>query len=257
MKKIALISAITLVSLSAISGDNMKFERSLEMSKDRLSAVEFDVGAGSLDIVGTTGDQIRINATIESDDFRDMSDLIEAFEDKMIFSIERQSEYAMVYAKAKDSKMSWGKSKNIMINLEVELPRGMDLVIDDGSGSINIENIDGELNIDDGSGSITLTDIGNDVQIDDNSGSIKITDVNGNLSIDDDSGSVDMKNITGTVDIEDGSGSINAKGIGGDFKVDDGSGDINVKSLAGEFILVDDGSGSINVNGEKWGKKRH
>ena len=254
MNKLALISAISLISLSAFSGNNMKFERSLEVSNDRLSAVEFDVGAGSLDIIGTTGNQIKINATIESDDFSDMADLVDAFEDKMLFSIERQSEYAMVYAKSKDN-MNWGRSKNIMIHLQVEVPRGMDLVIEDGSGSMSIENIDGELKIDDGSGHISLRDIGNHVQIDDGSGSIMITDVNGDLSIEDGSGTIEMKNITGSVDIEDGSGSILAKDIGGDFKVDDGSGEIVVKSLAGKFILVDDGSGSIHVNGERWDKK--
>ncbi len=254
MKKIALISAISLASLAAIAGDNMKFDRSLSMSTDRISAVEFDVGAGSLEIVGTSGDEIRINATIESDDYRDMDDLLADFEDKMIFKIDRESEYAMVYAKSKD-KVNWGKSKNIAIHLEVEVPKGMDLVVDDGSGPMTIENIDGELKIDDGSGPITLRSIGSDVQIDDGSGSIMIADVIGDLSIDDGSGSVELKNISGTVDIEDGSGGIMAKDIGGDFKVDDGSGDVVVKNLEGQFKLIDDGSGSIRVNGEKWGKK--
>ncbi len=254
MKKLALISAISLVSLSAISGEKMEFDRTLEMSTDRISAVEFDVGAGSLDIVGTSGNEIKIHATIESDDYRDMDDLVEAFEDKMMFSIERQSEYAMVYAKTKNN-INWGKSKNIAIHLEVELPRGMDLVIDDGSGSITVENIDGLLKIDDSSGSITLRDIGNDVQIDDGSGSIQIADVNGDVSIDDGSGSIELKNIIGSVDVEDGSGSINGKDIDGDFKLDDGSGDVVLKNLGGQFKLVDDGSGTIKVNGERWGKK--
>jgi len=254
MKKLVLISVVSLVSLSAVSGNNMKFDRSLTMSTDRLSAVEFDLGAGSLDIVGTTGNQIKINATIESDDFRDMENLVDTFEEKMLFSIDRQSEYAMVYAKSKES-IGWGRSKNIAIHLQVELPRGMDIVIDDGSGSINIENIDGNVEIDDGSGSITLIDIGNHVQIDDGSGSINIKDINGDLSIDDGSGSVDIKNVTGTIDIEDGSGGILAKDVGGDFKVDDGSGDIVVKALAGEFHLIDDGSGSIRVNGKSWNIK--
>lgn len=256
MKKLALISAVSLISLSAISGDNMKFDRSLEMSTDRLSAVEFDVGAGSLNIVGTTGNKIKINATIESDDFRDMADLVEAFEDKMLFSIDRQSQYAIINARSKSNVMNWGRSNNIMIHLQVEVPRGMDLVIDDGSGPMSIENMDGELEIDDGSGPITLRDIGNNVQIDDGSGPISITDVNGDLSIDDGSGTVELKNIVGTVDIEDGSGSILAKEVGGDFKVDDGSGDIVVKALAGNFKLIDDGSGSIRVNGERWDKNK-
>lgn len=254
MNKLAIIGVISLVSISAISGKNLTFDRSLEMSADRLSAVEFDLGAGSIGIVGTTGNQIKINATIESDDYRNIEDLQEAFEDKMHFSIERQSEYAMVYAKSKDH-ISWGRSKTILIHLEVEVPRGMDLVIDDGSGPINIENIDGELKIDDGSGPIALRDIGNDVQIDDGSGSIVISDVNGDLKIDDGSGTIELKNIIGSVDIEDGSGTIMAKDIGGDFKVDDGSGEIIVKGLVGEFILVDDGSGSISVNGKPWDKR--
>ncbi|TDR20353.1 DUF4097 family beta strand repeat-containing protein [Marinicella litoralis] len=254
MKKTAIISAISLVSLSAISANNLKFDRSLEMSTDRISAVEFDVGAGSLNIVGTTGNEIRINATIESEDYRKLDDLVDAFENKMLFSIERQSEYAMVYAKKKES-MGWGNSKNIMIHLEVELPRGMDLVIDDGSGSMTVENIAGELKIDDGSGSITLRDIANDVQIDDGSGSIQVAGVNGDLSIEDGSGSIELKNISGSVDIEDGSGGIMAKDIGGDFTVDDGSGDVVVKNLTGQFTLIDDGSGSVTVNGARWGKK--
>ena len=254
MKKLALISAISLISVSAISGDNFKFDRSLTMSTDRLSAVEFDLGAGSLDIVGTTGDQIKINATIESDDYRDMENLVDDFEEKMLFSIDRQSGYAVVYAKSKNN-LNWGKSKNIMIHLEVEVPRGMDLVIDDGSGSISIENMAGELKIDDGSGSIALRDIGNHVQIEDGSGSITIADVNGDLNIDDNSGKVEIKNVTGSIDIEDGSGSILAKDVGGDFRVDDGSGDIVVNTLAGEFHLTDDGSGSIRVNGKRWNVK--
>ncbi len=254
MKKIVWVSAIGLVTLSAWAGDELSFDRSLSMSTDRLSAVEFDVGAGSLEIVGTSGDEIRINATIESDDYRDMGDLMEDFEEKMRFEIDRESEYAMVYAKSKDN-MKWGKSKNIAIHLEVEMPRGMDLVVDDGSGSITIENIDGLVNIDDGSGSMTLRSIGSDVRIDDGSGSIMIAGVNGDLDIDDGSGSVELKDISGSVNIEDGSGEILAKGVGGDFKVDDGSGDVIVKGLDGQFKLIDDGSGSIRVNGEKWGKK--
>lgn len=255
MKKIALISAIGLVSLAASAGeDDLKFDRSLELSTDRLSGLEVDAGSGSMEVVGTTGNQIRVYATITSDDYKNMEDFEDAFEEKMVFDLKRDSGYALLKAKQKKNNLSWG-NKNIAINLEIEVPRNMDLIIDDGSGSIIVENIDGELKIDDGSGSITLRDIGNEVQIDDGSGSIKIADIDGDVSIDDGSGSVEMKNINGSVDIEDGSGEIVAKAIAGDFRVDDGSGDVIVKDLEGEFNLVDDGSGSIKVNGEKWSKR--
>jgi DUF4097 and DUF4098 domain-containing protein YvlB len=254
MKKTILITAIGLTSLVAMAGEDLQFERSLSLATDRLSGVEFDVGAGSLSIVGTTGNEIKVNATIASDGYKNMDDFVEGFTDKMTFSLKRDSGFALLTAK-NQSQMNWGKSKNIAIHLEVEVPKSMDLVIDDGSGSIVVENIDGSIEIDDGSGSITLRQINNNVEIDDNSGSIQLADVSGDVIIDDGSGSVEMKNIGGSIEIEDGSGSIMAKDISGDFTVDDGSGDVVVKELVGQFNLINDGSGSITVNGEKWSKK--
>ncbi|WP_223788258.1 hypothetical protein [Marinicella meishanensis] len=254
MKKIALAGAISLVTVAALAGEKLEFDRSLNLSADRLSAVEFDVGAGSLDIIGTDDNEINVEATIVSKDFNSLDDLMAAFDSKMDFRLERESEYAMLYAKSNKS-MNWGKSKNIAINLTVTVPRGFDVVVDDSSGSISIERIDGTVKIDDGSGSIKVSDIGNDLWIDDGSGSISINNVQGDVDIDDGSGSVEMKNITGSVKVEDGSGGITAKVIGGDFTVDDGSGDVVVKELVGDFRLIDDGSGSIRVNGEKWGKR--
>ncbi len=254
MKKLTAVGVVALCSFQVLAGNDLKFDRTLELSADRLSAVELDVGAGSLEVIGTSGNEIKVYATIESDEFSDMAVFQEAFEDKMAFSLKRDSGYALLKAKS-NKTMNWGNSKNIAIHLEVEVPRHMDLVIDDGSGSMTISDIDGTVKIDDGSGSITIHNIGNDVEVDDGSGSLKISDVNGDVEVDDGSGSVTLTNIAGTVDIEDGSGSIDANGVAGDFKVDDGSGDVVVKNLEGEFKLIDDGSGGIKVNGQRWSKR--
>ena len=45
------------------------------------------------------------------------------------------------------------------INLDVELPENIALQVDDGSGSIEIENIGGPVTVDDGSGSMSIKDI--------------------------------------------------------------------------------------------------
>jgi DUF4097 and DUF4098 domain-containing protein YvlB len=251
MKKLALVSAVGLLSLSAIAGTHHTFERTLSLNTDRLSGIEMDVGAGSLEVVGVSGNEIKVYATIESEDYRDMEDLMEAFEDKMKFELSRGSGYAELKARRKSNSFSWG-NKNIAINLQVEVPKSMDVEIDDGSGPMTVENINGTVKIDDGSGPITIRMIGNDVKIDDGSGPIRIGDIKGDVKIDDGSGGIEMKNITGSVDVEDGSGEITAKDIGGNFTVDDGSGSVIVKDLQGKFELIDDGSGSIKVNGKTW-----
>jgi hypothetical protein len=252
MNKLVLLGAVCALSTPALADKKQSFERTLTLATDRISAIELNTGAGSLEVVGTSGDEIVVNATVVSDDYDDMAEFTAAFDKRMVFTMERESEYAMVVAKAKKSMYN---SPDIQINLEVQVPTRLDVVIDDGSGSIRVENLDGLLNIDDGSGSIKVTDINNDVTIDDGSGSVSIDGVTGNLIIDDGSGSVEMKNIGGTVEIEDGSGSINAKVIGGDFILDDGSGDVVIKDLNGAFELIDDGSGTLRVNGNKIKKR--
>jgi DUF4097 and DUF4098 domain-containing protein YvlB len=252
MNKILLLGAVCALATPAQAGKKQSFERTLSLATDRLSAIEMNTGAGSLEVYGSSGDEIVVNATVVSDDYSDMEDFTSAFERKMIFTIERQSAYAMLTAKAKQSMFS---SPDIQINLEVSVPKGMDVVIDDGSGSIKVSNLDGELTIDDNSGSVVVSNINNNVSIDDGSGSLSIDGVTGNLVIDDGSGSVELKNIGGSVEIEDGSGSIHAKVIGGDFTLDDGSGDVVIKELSGDFDLIDDGSGSIRVNGNKINKR--
>lgn len=251
MKKIILLGAVCALTTPALAGKKQSFERTLSMATDRISAIELNTGAGSLVVNGTSGDEIVVHATVVSDDYSDMEAFTSAFESKMKFSIERQSEYALLTAKARKSMFN---NPDIQINLEVSVPKGLDVMIDDGSGSIKVSNLDGELTIDDNSGSVVVKNINNNVNIDDGSGSLSVEGVTGNLVINDGSGSVEMKNIGGSVEIEDGSGSIHAKIIGGDFTLDDGSGDVVIKELSGEFELIDDGSGSIQVNGKKFHK---
>jgi hypothetical protein len=120
------------------------------------------------------------------------------------------------------------------LHLEIEVPKGMAARIEDGSGEIVLEGL-GPLDLNDGSGSIEITDIDGDIVIDDGSGGITVRGVDGSIGVNDGSGSISIRDVEGTVDIGD-----------------DGSGSIDVRNVAGDFIVGDDGSGGItydNVSG--------
>jgi hypothetical protein len=114
--------------------------------------------------------------------------------------------------------------------LEVEIPAGMAARIEDGSGELLIEGV-GRLTLEDGSGEIELRDIDGDVEIDDGSGDIRVEGVEGTIRVNDGSGGIDISGVAGTVDV-----------------VDDGSGSIDVRDIAGDFIVRDDGSGGIHYS---------
>lgn len=131
------------------------------------------------------------------------------------------------------------------LDLRVELPSTLPIVIDDGSGSMEVRDV-GDVRIDDGSGSMTVENVGA-LEIDDGSGSIRVREVAGDLRIRDGSGSMSIEGVRGDVRIDDRSGSVKVERVDGSVIVeDDGSGSIRVEDVGGDFIVEDDGSGGVD-----------
>ena len=116
------------------------------------------------------------------------------------------------------------------IDLEIVIPEGMDMVVKDGSGSLEIRGA-GNLVLNDGSGDARLVDVLGNVQVKDGSGDLSIEYVQGSVDVDDGSGQLDIFNVLGTVSIRDGSG------------------DINLRDLQLEPRIVESGSGKVRIDG--------
>ena len=212
-------------------------ERELSLDAGGLQSFRVDAGAGSLSIKGVDGsDQIEVIATVlisgaEGDKAR------QYIEDRMILTLDRSGNRARLEADFKDG-MGFGKGGAIA--LDIRIPKGINLDIDDGSGSIEVRDTEAELLINDGSGSISASNVSN-VNLDDGSGSIELMDVSGDVRIDDGSGSIKVKRVTGSIVVDDGSGSINVADVQGNFKVvDAGSGSVNFRDVAGEVSIPND-----------------
>ena len=132
------------------------------------------------------------------------------------------------------------------IDLTVVLPANLPVVIDDGSGSVVIQNV-AAVSIDDGSGSIEIRNIRGNVAIQDGSGSIDVSDIGGEVRLSDGSGTILVRNAGSVLVEEDGSGSIQISDVKRGVKIDDdGSGTISVAGVGGDFTVNDKGSGGIS-----------
>lgn len=245
-----ILAACSVLSFNAIAAKH-SYTRNLAIAVDQSDQFIADVGAGSLNIVGADVDEITVKARIYSKKYGSEDKLRDATDKKMQLSLEKKGGSIVLKAIAKQQWISFS-SPNIAIDLDVMIPQHMSVEVDDGSGSMVIENIGGDLVIDDGSGSMVIKNIGGSLSIDDGSGSTEIRSVGMDIDIDDGSGEIKIGDVGGSVKIVDGSGSINIDQVDGNVSVDDGSGSIKVDDLAGDFNLIDDGSGSIHVNGKKW-----
>jgi hypothetical protein len=224
---------MAIFAVSSAQADRSDYEevRDMDLDASGISELSIVAGAGSMDVIGVEGaDSITVKATIVVPD-EDEEDALRIIEKRMTLSLEKVGDRAELNSEFKDGLINFGSSGYIV--LEVNVPQGMAVRIDDGSGSIDVIDIVGDVTIDDGSGSIDVRNVAN-------------------LKIDDGSGSIDVETASGDVSIVDGSGSITVKHVAGSVTVDDASGSIKVSDVEHDLIIVDDGSGSVshsNVRG--------
>ncbi len=197
--------------------------------------IEIDAGAGFLRVEGVKGSEVKVvgEACASS------SSLLEDTQ----LTVRRSGDRIRVIAEIPES--SWGRS-TARLDLDIEVPSGVAVEIDDGSGEIEVRGV-ASANIDDGSGEIEVSDIAGDLEIEDGSGEIDIEGVGGEVRISDGSGEIEVRSVGSVLIEEDGSGEIDIEGVDGDVMVrSDGSGSISVRDVEGDFTVRRDGSGGID-----------
>ncbi len=227
-----IVIAMFATTLSHAAWNGYTEDRTLELDTAGVSRLDIEAGAGKLVITGAEDiDTIIVTATINVPD-QDEDDALEIIEKRLALSLEKDEDEARLKAYFENSGWSWGDSPSV--DLDVRVPAGLPLQVDDSSGSLEISDVNADVEVDDGSGSINISGVAN-VVIDDGSGSITVTDASGD------------------VEIEDGSGSITVEKVGGGVRIDDGSGGIDVSDVELDLVIVDDGSGGLdasNVRGD-------
>lgn len=201
--------------------------------------VRIDASAGSLEVLGSATRSIGAGGEACAS----TSSRLDGIE----LTSERRGDEVLIRVDIDSARGLFFSRTYAYLDLKVELPEGMAVEIDDGSGEIDVTNV-GELDIDDGSGSITVTRSG-PTRIDDGSGSIALTDIAGDVSIEDGSGEIEIDGVTGNVRIDDGSGSVEITNVGSDVIIeDDGSGSIRVTDVKGDLRVGDHGSGGLSFD---------
>jgi hypothetical protein len=228
-------------------------EFNLNLQAEGITMFEIDCGAGSLRVKGVEGlKQIEVDATLVTKGIED--DDLEEFKNKYVkLKLEQDGKKARLTSEIKSgfTVSSLFKHKEGRIDLDVRIPKNLDLDIDDGSGSIEVSDVNGNLEVEDGSGSIDIADIKGWVKIDDGSGSTTLENIGGKVKINDGSGTIKITDVGGDVDVDDSSGTVSIYNIKGSVVVDDGSGGIVIDGVDKDVNIKSAGSGSLTINNVK------
>lgn len=241
---------LVLFFLSASLGLAYEEVKNLSLSAQGIETLEIDCGAGFLKVFGREDlGNIEVEAEIILEGLSDQK-AKRFIREKVNLSLERRGSRALLISEMKRYSSLFSFRRKV-INLTVNMPKNMDLDIDDGSGEMIVEDIAGNVYVEDGSGTMEIKNIAGDVTVDDGSGDIKVLGVIGDVDIDDGSGTVNVEDVSGSVSIDDGSGTIYVRNVGENVILDDSSGSINVDGVEGNVVIEDDGSGGVNIKNVK------
>ncbi|MBT8372999.1 MAG: DUF4097 domain-containing protein [Deltaproteobacteria bacterium] len=246
MKSIKILIIVLLPALAFT--ETSQGIKHLELSTEGIHMLEVTCGAGSLVIRGVDDlAAIRVTARIEVESAQKVDMLNYQDRNVRLSLVKRKKKAVLLSAIERPLKYK----SEARINLAVEIPPKINVSIVDGSGSISVDNLIGNLHIDDDTGKIKVENVVGKVFIVDGSGTIAIENIKGDVKIKDGSGSIALDNISGDVFIIDGSGDMFLEHIYGNVNVTDGSGDIDISEVLKNVFIGAAGSGEINTAGIK------
>jgi hypothetical protein len=244
MKKIAVF--IPLFALLGFSAFAFEKVQNLSLPAEGLGKLEITAGAGFLKVSGREGaGAVEVKAEIIVTGVSD-KDMDEYIKDYVELELRKAGPTAVLVGRIREHGLSF-VPREARIDLTVTVPKSLALEIDDGSGELSVTDIAANVRIKDGSGSLRVERIAGDLWIDDGSGEISVDDVKGNVDIIDGSGGMEVRNVTGDLSVDDGSGGIALFKIGGNVTIDDGSGHLEIDDVGKDVHLRHKGSGSVDI----------
>ena len=216
----------------------------LKLSTNGINSLEIHCGAGSLDIKCVRDlTNIGVTARIEVDNLRG-EDLQNYIDRSVKLDLMKGRNKAILLSEIEMQPQIMADAR---INLVVEIPFNLNVKIFDGSGSVRVDNLIGNLLILDDSGKIKVENVTGTVTIDDGSGTVVVENITGNVKVKDGSGSIGVDYIIGDVFISDGSGDMLVRHVTGNVNVKDGSGDIDISEVSQNVFIGEAGSGELNI----------
>lgn len=213
-------------------------ERTASIAVDDAEEVKISARSGQLVVRGLGGlAEVRVQGRACADG-QEQLDGIQVTAERRGDMILIKSIVQSNSSSSQDSWSPWSLSNRAALDLEIDVPKSLALVVSHGLGSVELRGV-GPLRISDGSGNIRIEDASGHARISDGSGNVIVRGMHGSLVVSDGSGHVSVGDVTGNVKIKDGSGDISIDRVSQDVTVFDGTGEIAVENLDASVTIID------------------
>ncbi|MDP9171101.1 MAG: DUF4097 family beta strand repeat-containing protein [Acidobacteriota bacterium] len=224
-----------------ILGTDYAYDVNAASSTQGVTRVVLDNLHGNLSLKGEDGGDVKVTGrkTIRAFNHKDA----ETANGQSQVHVERQGDLLVIRAEEPRSL----RMLSVTTDLDITIPRGLNVEARGRSGDLTIENIDGAVDVSSGHGDVRLNSIGKDVKIESSrSGVIHATDLKGNLDLQGRGGDVQVENAQGQVTINgEYSGTLEFRGLSKPLHFQSSRTDFRAEQIPGN-VTIDLGEVKMN-----------
>ncbi|WP_194974742.1 DUF4097 family beta strand repeat-containing protein [Aquiflexum lacus] len=216
------LSMLLFVMVASASQSFAQLKTLVDVNRTFSGISKIEVSGGSLDIeyLGNSENEVSVNAFLESTNH----------DQDIVFVT--MGNVLKISHNVNNNRSSWGNVRT-KGHIKIRGPQSVELDMKAGSGSVNVENVTGDVtNLSVGSGSIMGSSINGDIYAKAGSGSIKLSDIKGDVKGQIGSGSAEIRSVSGSLNYNSGSGGVKASEIEGLVNISLTSGNAKLDNVA-------------------------
>ncbi len=231
------LAAYALAGVAALAVSaraDFRLEKTLKLA----SGGEFvlDSDEGSVSVLGTRASEAKVLITSDRDDINEL----------FTFSFDEGPGSARVTAR---KTVRFGRSKNLHLRFEIEVPTNTCLSIRTGGGSIQASALRGEEQLETSGGSIEISGVAGSVRAHTSGGHLALREVTGDAHIETSGGGIEVASLAGSLNAHTSGGPIRIDGVTGRVDAHTSGGSVHATFARGNTQggTLETSGGSIRV----------
>jgi hypothetical protein len=217
-----------------ILGSDYTFDVNATGASQGVARVVLDNINGNLSLKGEDGGDVKVSGrrTIRSFSRNDA----DRANQQSSVHVDRQGDLLVIRA---DDPNSGSRMLSVTTDLDITLPRSVDLEARGRSGDLTIDDMGGSVNVISGRGDVRLSNIGKDVKIESSrNGLIRASAVKGNIDLEGRGGDIQIDDVQGQVTVNgEFSGSLEFRALAKPLHFQSQRSDLHVEKIPGSVTL--------------------
>lgn len=248
MQKYLLLFLLTALTFS-VNAQKTEKEPYLtqSLSNDKISDVEVQTSGGSISVKGVSASESRIEVYVYSNNGKNdltKEEIKQRIEELYDLKITAANGKLVAIAKSKERIKDWKRA--LSFSFKVFVQRNVSTDLTTSGGSIDLENLYGNLDFATSGGSLNLKDVGGKIDGVTSGGSINVKNATDEIELTTSGGSINAKNCKGKLRLSTSGGSLDLNDLQGDIKATTSGGSIDGRNISGELVSYTSG-GSIRL----------